>query len=135
MTQKVYDPSGKHPPEYQRDLNPNAAAGINYGFVGPHPERHNPRTAFDVKEVHRLLRDFTDDQLRQIPVLPFGSRLEQDATYIDLADPQRKKFKATSGMSVAPNRFVVPKREVDYQLWNRLRGITDPVRTGAVQAT
>ena len=28
MTQKVYDPSTKHPPEYQADMNPDAAAGM-----------------------------------------------------------------------------------------------------------
>ena len=33
MTQKVYDPSTRHPPEYQADTNPDAAAGINYGTV------------------------------------------------------------------------------------------------------
>jgi len=135
MTQKVYDPSTKHPPEYQRDLNPDAAAGINYGSVGPHPEKDNPRTAYDVKEAHRLLRDFTDDQLKQIPILPVGSRLEQDATYLDLADPDRREFKATSGMDAGPGRLIVPKSEVDYQLWNRLRGVADPARTGAVQGT
>jgi len=135
MTQKVYDPSDKHPPEYQKDLNPNAAAGINYGLVGPHPEKGNPRTAYDAKEAHRLLVDFTDDQLKQIPVLPAGSRLEQDATYIDLADPDRKEFKATSDMEAGPDSLLVPKSEVDYQLWNRLRGVTDPSRTGAVQGT
>jgi len=135
MTEKVYDPSDKHPPKYQQDLNPDAAAGINYASVGPHPERDNPRTAYDVKEAHRLLHDFSDDQLRQIPIMPAGSRLEQDATYLDLADPGRKEFKATSGMAVESGGLVVPKSEVDYQLWNRLRGVTDPARTGAVQGT
>ena len=135
MTQKVYDPSDKHPPKYQQDLNPDAAAGINFGRVGPHPEKDNPRTAYDVKEAHRLLDDFTDDQLKQIPILPEGSRLEQDATYIDLADPDRKEFKATSGMAAGPGNLLVPKSEVDYQLWNRLRGVTDPARIGAVQGT
>ena len=135
MTQKVYDPSDKHPPEYQQDLNPDAAAGINYGLVGPHPEKDNPRTAYDVKEAHRLLNGYTDDQLKQIPILPAGSRLEQDATYIDLADPDHKEFKATSGMSAGPESLLVPKSEVDYQLWNRLHGVTDPARTGAVPGT
>jgi hypothetical protein len=135
MTQKVYDPGDKHPPEYQQDLNPDAAAGINWGRVGPHPEKDNPRTAYDVKEAHRRLGDYTDDQLKQIPILPAGSRLEQDATYIDLADADRKEFKATSGMSAGPDSLLVPKSEVDYQLWNRLRGVTDPARTGAVPGT
>jgi len=57
MTQKVYDSRDKHPPESQQDLNPDAAAGINCGLVGPHPEKENARTAYDVKEVHRLLGD------------------------------------------------------------------------------
>jgi len=135
MTQKVYDPSDKHPPEYQRDLNPEPAAGINYGRVGPHPEKDGPRTAYEVKEAHRSLTGLTDDLLKQIPILPNGSRLEQDATYLDLADPNHKEFKATSGMSAQPGSLLVPKSEVDYQLWNRLRGVNDPSRTGAVQGT
>jgi len=135
MTQKVYDPSDKHPPKYQQDLNPDAAAGINYGRVGERLQKEGQRTADDVKEAHRLLKDFTDDQLKQIPILPEGSRLEQDATYIDLAAADRKEFKATSGMEAKPGQLLVPKREVDYQLWNRLRGVNDPARTGAVQGT
>src|SRR4051794_4210342 len=133
MTQKVYDPRDKHPPEVQQDLNPNAAAGINYGVVGPHPEKHNPRMAHEVKEAYRLLSEFTDDQLKQLPIMPVGSRLEQDATYIDITDPDRKEFKATSGMEAGPDSLLVPKSEVDYQLWNLLRRVTDPARTGAVQ--
>jgi len=130
MTQKVYDPSDKHPPEYQQDLNPNAAAGINYGLVGPHPEKGDHRTAHDVKEAHRRLSDFTDDELKRIPIMPTGSRLEQDATYIDLADPDPREFKATGGMETRPDQLLAPKSEVDYPLWNRLRGVTDPARTG-----
>jgi len=134
MTQKVYDPSAKHPPEYQQDMNPDAAAGINYGTVGQHPEKDDPRTAYDVKEAHRMLDGFTDDLLKQIPILPVGSRLEQDATYLDLAG-DRGEFTGTSGMEAKPGSLLVPKSEVDYQLWNRLRGVTDPTRTGAVQGT
>jgi len=96
MTQKVYDPSTKHPPEYQRDMNPDAAAGINYGTVGHQQARH--RMAYDVKEAHRLLGRYTDDVLKQIPILAEGSRLEQDAAYMDLAD--RREFKATASMEV-----------------------------------
>src|SRR4051812_48286276 len=103
MTQRVYDPSDKHPPGALHDLNPEPAAGINYGRVGPHPEKDDPRTAYDVKEAHRLLHDFTDDQLKQLPIMPPGSRLEQDATYIDLADPDRKEFTGMSGMHAEPD--------------------------------
>jgi len=129
MTQKVYDPSTKHPAEYQQDMNPDAAAGINYGTVGHHQVRH--RMAYDVKEAHRLLEGYTDDVLKQIPILSEGSRLEQDATYMDLAD--RREFTATSSMEAGAGKLIVPKSEVDYQLWNRLRGVTGPARTGTVQ--
>lgn len=130
MTQKVYDAGDKHPPEYQKDMNPNAAAGINHGNVGPHPEKNSRRMAYDVKQVHALLKDMTSDQLKQIPILDAGSRLEQDATYIDLTDPDRKEFTAAFGMEVGPDNLIIPKTEVDYQTWNLLRGVTDPARTG-----
>jgi hypothetical protein len=70
------------------------AAGINYDLAGPHSEKDNPRTANDVKDAQQLLITFSDDHLKQSPILPAGARLEQDATYIDLADPDRKEFKA-----------------------------------------
>src|SRR3954471_8899727 len=119
MTQRVYDPGDKHPPEYQEDMNPDAAAGINYGRVGPHPEKDNPRTAYDLKEAHRLLHEFTDDLLKQIPILPAGARLEAEATYIDLRDPSRSEIRGRAGVEAEEGSLLVPKREVDYQLWNR----------------
>jgi len=130
MTSRIYHPEDKHPDPYQQDMNPDASKGQNYGLLGPHPERDNPRTAFDLKEVHRLLDGYTDDLLKQIPILPDGTRLEQDATYIDLADPSRKEFTALGSMSAEPGHWLVPKASVDYQLWNRLIGVTDPARTG-----
>jgi len=50
---------------------------------------------------------------------------------MDLAD--RREFKATASMEVEAGKLIVPKSEVDYQLWNRLRGVTDPARTGTGQ--
>jgi hypothetical protein len=54
-----------------------------------------------MKEVHRLLDGFTDDLLKQIPILPIGSHLEQDATYIDLA-AVRREFTPTLGTEARP---------------------------------
>ncbi len=130
MTSHIYRPEDKHPQPYQQDLNPDAAKGINWGDVGPHPEKENPRTAYDVKAVHAALRDYQDDELKQIPILPAGARLEASATYINLSDPERGEFTAEGREEVAEGDFVVPKAEVDYQLWNRLIGVTDPARTG-----
>jgi hypothetical protein len=132
MTSRIYHPERKHPGTAQEDLNPDAQKGQNYGLVGPHPEKDPDRyrTAYDVKEVHHLLRELTDDLLKHIPILPPGSRLEQDATYLDLKNPTRREFKATGDMEAGPDDWYVPKSEVDYQLWNRLRGITELARTG-----
>ena len=118
MTQKVYDPSDKHPAKYQQDLNPDAAAGINYGLVGPHPEKDKPRTAYDVKGADRLLINLSDDQLELIPILPAGSRLEQDATYMNLADPDPAEFTGLANMEAGPDDLIVPKSEVDYSIWH-----------------
>jgi hypothetical protein len=122
MTSHIYRPEEKHPDPYQQDLNPDASKGINWGDVGPHPEKDNPRTAYDVKDVHDLLQDLPDDELQRIPILPSGTRLESNATYISLKDPERREFTAEGNEDVAEDDWVVPKNEVDYELWNKITG-------------
>ena len=118
-----------HPEEWERDLAPDRMAGQNIGQTASDAEQELP-TAYDVKEVHRMLNDrFTDDELRQIPILPAGSRLEQGATYLDQRDPERRELRATGGMTAGPDDLYVPKDRVPYPIWNRLRGIDDPERT------
>jgi hypothetical protein len=130
MTSKIYRPEDKHPEPYQSDLNPDASKGINWGLAGPHPEKESPRTAKDVKEVHELLADFRDDELERIPILAAGTRLEANATYINLREATPHEFTAEGAEDVGEADYVVPKAEVDYQLWNRLIGVTTPERTG-----
>ena len=130
MTGRIYRPEDKHPEPYQHDLNPNASQGINWGDVGPQAAKENPRTAKEIKELHNRLSDFRDDELDRIPVLPVGARLEARATYLDLRHDAPSEFKAEGREVVTEDAWIVPKTEVDYQLWNRLRGITDPERTG-----
>jgi hypothetical protein len=129
MTEKVGRPSDRKPDEWQQDLNPQPMAGQNYGLEGTHPEKDAPN-AYEIKELHSQLEGFTSDELKQIPVLPSGSRLEQGATYIDLIDPERKQFTAMGNMEAGPDNMYVPKTEVDYQLWNRLTGVQNPERLG-----
>ncbi|MEW6301331.1 MAG: hypothetical protein AB1671_26960 [Thermodesulfobacteriota bacterium] len=119
----------RHPEQWRRDLNPNAMAGQNLGAAGPHPEKQGP-TAYDFKPLHHSLRDFADDELKRIRILPAGTRLEQGATYFDLKNPSRGEFTATGGMEVGPEDWCVAKSEVDYHLWNRLIGVTNPERLG-----
>jgi len=123
----AFRPGTQHPEVWRDDLNPNALAGQNVGESGPHPEQR-ARTAYDVKEAHRLLEGITDDGLKQIPVLWPGARLEQGAVYIDLRDPQRREFKAMGDMQADADNWYVPKAAVDYQLWNRLIGISNAER-------
>jgi hypothetical protein len=111
---------------FDEDLHPTAAE------ARPHTEGRS-RTAYDLKDAHRLLEGITDDGLQQIPVLWDGTRLEQGGVYIDLRDPQRREFKATGDMVAGPDNWYVAKHTVDYELWNALTGVEDPQRRYAPQ--
>jgi hypothetical protein len=128
MTSHIYRPEHKHPEPYQQDLNPDAAKGLNWGLAGPHPEKNEPRTAYSAREIHRWLSDVSDDELKQIPLMPAGARLEANAHYLNLAE--RNEFQAEGNETVLEDQYIVPKSEVDYQLWNWLRGEEDVERTG-----
>ncbi len=96
--------------------------------IGPGlTEREVPLpTAYDVKRIHRALDDFRDDDLKQIPILPVGSRLQQGATYLDLAADRPEEFKTTGGLTAEPGHYYVPKDRVPYEIWNRLIGEPKP---------
>jgi hypothetical protein len=129
MADHSFQPGVQHPDEWRGDLNPNANAGVNDGLLGKNPvQAGNVRTAYDLKDLHNRLQGFTDNELQEIVVLPQGSRLEQGATYIDLRDPQPKEFTAMGGMEAGPENWYVPKSGIDYVLWNRLIGVTNPER-------
>ena len=130
MTSHIYRPDEKHPQPYPKDLNPDAMKGVNWGLAGPHPEKDTSRTAYDIKEVHSAFHDLPDEQLQRIPILPEGARLESKATYINLRELEAQPFTAEGNEEVGPDDWIVPKSEVDYQLWNKLIGIRDPARTG-----
>ncbi len=129
MPDKEFRPDLKHPEPWQADLNPDALAGQNIGMLGPRPAE-DARTAYDLKGLHRRLEGFRDDELKQIPVLAPGSRLEQGATYVDLRADDCHEFKALGGMEAGRDNWYVPKDQVDYQLWNRLIGVQNPERLG-----
>jgi hypothetical protein len=112
----------KHPEPYQHDLNPDAMAGQNIGIGEAQPAKQGP-TAYDVKPVHERLRQFSDDELKQLRLLPSTSRLEQGATYLDLNSLDLGEFTATGDMHVGPKHWLVAKKDVHYELWNRLLGI------------
>ncbi|MFP4439602.1 MAG: hypothetical protein ACLFVO_20355 [Chloroflexaceae bacterium] len=118
----------QHPEEWRQDLNPDALAGQNVGQPAAHLEQDVP-TAYEVQELRDILRsDFNEDELRRIPVLPEGSRLQQGAVYVDLYDQNREEFKATGQWEVTADHWYVPKKETPYPIWNRLIGVENPAR-------
>jgi hypothetical protein len=129
-TDRIQQPQAetRHLPEWREDLNPDHLAGQNVG--GPTADREQGlRTAYDVKQLHRSMSEWGDDDLKRIPVLPEGQRLQQGGTYLDLNDPGRGEFTAMGNMEASPGNAFVPKDQVPYQVWNRLRGIDDVERT------
>ena len=117
----------KHPQEWEDDLNPDRMAGQNIGPQSADRER-GLQTAYDLRNVHRSLQQFEDDDLKRIPVVPTGARLQQGATYIDLNDPDREEFTAMGDMQADSGSCYVPKSEVPYPVWNRLIGVENPER-------
>jgi hypothetical protein len=129
MTEKQFQPGQHHPDQYAQDLNPDEGAGQNHDNMAIGADA-DVRNAYEIKGIHRQFHGFTDDELKRIPVVPRGERLAQGAVYVDLNDPQLREITATGDMSAGEYQWYVPKREVDYQLWNRLIGITNPERLG-----
>lgn len=134
MTERAFRPGQQHPEEWRRDLNPDPVAGQNQGPSESQAEK-DAATAYEVKSIHRQFHGFTDDELKRIPILSRGTRLQQGATYVDLQDEGLREFTATGDMEAGPNNWYVPKDEVDYQLWNRLIGVTNPERLGDADET
>lgn len=102
---------------FDRDLHGENRAGQHGGV-------HEARsyTAADAKELHDKLSDFDKSELKQIPVLAHGERLEQGATYLDISLDSRTPFVAQGSMVAdEPHRYV-PKSLVDYIIWNKLIG-------------
>jgi hypothetical protein len=119
----------KHPEEWQRDLNPNHLAGQNIG-VASDLETRGDRTAFNLRKLGWELGNLDDNELKQIPVVAEGTRLQQGATYVDLAADPRHEFTATGDMSAEGDHAYAPKDGVPYEIWNRLLGEEKPGQGG-----
>lgn len=129
MTEKVgrsTDAQNAKNDEFEHDLHPEPMAGQNVGLEAPHREKSAPN-AYEIKELHSVLSDYTSDELKQIVLMPYGTRLEQGAKYLDLMG-DRQEFTAMGNQSAEVGQWIVPKTETDYVLWNKLKGVTDPDR-------
>jgi hypothetical protein len=84
--------------------------------------------ANDFKELHTILADLTDDELKRIEIIPTGTRLQQGSKYIDLSHLENGELVASGDMVTEPGHYYVLKQDSDYILWNRLNQVTNPAR-------
>jgi len=108
------DALGWPPDEFSADLG-HGNELVDHGDTTEElrPLRHHeplPAPLANLSEVER-------DRLR---VLVQGTRLEQGSTYVDLDDLAGGPFRALAGQRAERGHRLVSKRDVDYDLWNRL---------------
>lgn len=85
-------------------------------------------SAYDVKETNRPWNGLSDADLKQLPVVPEGTALQQGAVYFDLNNPDRGEIRAHGDMAAGPENRYVAKSAVPYPLWNALIGVEEPER-------
>jgi hypothetical protein len=105
------------PDAFDADLHRDSRAGQHAGAA-----THETRSAFDVKELQEKLPDVSKADLKAIPLIQAGERLQQGAVYCNLNDLSAGPFTAMGGQEVGPDDYYVAKSELDYELWNRLTG-------------
>jgi hypothetical protein len=115
----------KHPDEWMRDLNPDHLAGQNIG-LGAETRDEPHRTAFHLRKAGRDFPQLADAELKRIPIVAAGERLQQGATYVDLTENPPREFTATAQMSADATHAYAPKDRVPYEVWNRLIGEPKP---------
>ncbi len=113
--------------DFSDDLEENNLAGEHHGMRDPNIVDYG-RSAYDIKELYQPLADLTDDEMKSLVLVAEGSHLEQGAKYIDLDHLEQGEFTATANMIAEAGHHYVPKKEVDYTLWNRLNQVESAAR-------
>ena len=112
----------------ERDEDDFSADLHDPAVEGPRGHADETFPAAEAKTLYDLLPDWDRADLDRLPVLQRGTRLEQGGVYLDLRDPRRVPFKARGGEVAERPHLYVAKREVDYELWNRLAGHAEQVQ-------
>ena len=115
----------KHPAQWQQDLNPNHLAGQNIGAASD-SAREAEWTAFHLRKAGLDNTVVNDEELKQVPLVPEGTRLQQGATYVDLMRDPTQEFTARADMIAGSENAYAPKDKVPYEIWNRLIGEPKP---------
>ena len=113
--------------EYDQDLARSQRPAEEAG-LGAEGTPGAEASASDFKELRTTLADLTNDELKNVPILPTGTRLEQGSKYIDLNHLEQGEFVAQGIMIASPEHAYVPKKETDYVLWNRLNQVDSAAR-------
>ncbi len=113
------------PPEWQPDLNPNHLAGQNLGQQSD-ARVESEWTAFHLRKRGLDLGAVNDEELKQVPLVAPGQRLQQGATYLDLTHQPREEFTARADMCAREEDAFAPKARVPYGIWRRLVGDPTP---------
>ena len=121
---------GRSGPEHEGPVLGSVSVPVGGGSALD-PAIGHERSAYDVREAQRQLVGWTEDELKQVPLLPVGTRLEEGATYVDLREPARREFAATGEMQVPSDGLYVPKSAVDHRTWVRLLGLRTAERIGS----
>lgn len=116
--EELTNPKGPGPEgdEFEADIMPSTATPR----LGGHAVESVP--AVDDKALHAELDMLTNDELARLPVVGAGEKLQQGGVYLDLNDRERGPFKALGGQEVGGEDRFIAKRDVDYELWNRIAG-------------
>ncbi len=117
--EQLTNPSGPEPVDesFAEQLAPETPEAIR------REQAEQTGSAADDKDLHGQLQGLSSDELARLPVLDPGTTLEQGSVYLDLDDLGRGPFKAIGGQEAGAR--VVPKKDADYELWNRLAGRDD----------
>ncbi len=92
---------------------------------GERPDR--VRTADEVRSEHRILRGIPEEELRTLPLLPGGARLERGEWYLDLHNPARGEFPGSGREHVRPGQRVLARSAASRDLWGALLAACDDV--------
>jgi hypothetical protein len=76
----------------------------------------------EMKRQVEYLRRFSDSDLKNIVVVQQGNHLEQGQIYFDLRHKERGEIMAMANMIADIDNWLVPKKEVDSNTWERLVG-------------
>ncbi len=85
-----------------------------------HTHADESRSAAEDRGLHARFQGLGAEELGRLPIVAAGARLEQGGTYLNLDNLARGPFTAMGGQEATLGSRYVAKKDVDYELWNRL---------------